>query len=163
MRNLSQNILSAFLVTLMLAFTVGVSVYQHYCACTNQQIASIFIERTCDVTHGETCCASGSTPKEDCCSEESNKNCEHENNCDIHGCCKTDIDIIQIENKYRAPEKQTIGFNLIPAEVLIVADIIADSETKLISENFYTDTSPPIYGRKFLIAVHQLKIDVPVS
>jgi len=162
MKTLTQKILSLFLVTLMIAFTVGVSVYKHYCGCSNQQISSLFVEVTCGSNHGETCCSAEPVLTHSCCGEGSQNNCEHDSSCDVDGCCKTNLEIIQIESEYQVSQEKPAAPNLAVLQAIIVSDVFTDTETKLFAESFYTDTSPPFYGRQFLTAVHQLKLDLPV-
>ena len=162
MKRLTQIVISTFLATLMLAFTVGVSVFEHYCSCSDQRIASLFVEVTCSDNHGVSCCTAKTFENASCCSETSHNNCEHESNCDVGGCCKTEIDIIQINSEYQISQEKLSAPELSVLLATIVPDIISDTETKLVAESFYSDPSPPVYGRQFLTAVHQLKLDLPV-
>lgn len=161
MKTLSQKITSLFLVTLMVAFTVGVSVYEHYCSCSDQRIASVFVEVTCVDKQGETCCSS-EAKENSCCSGHAENACKHENSCDVDGCCKTEIEIIQIDTEYQVSQEKITAPELSVLLAVIGSDIFSDTETKLFAEGFYSDPSPPVYGRQFLTAVHQLKLDVPV-
>jgi hypothetical protein len=146
----------------MLAFTVGISVYKHYCACSNQQISSLFVEANCATNHGETCCSAKPIIQHSCCDEGSQNSCGHESSCDVDGCCRTEMDIIQIESEYQVSQEKITAPDLTVLMAIRVSDIISDTETKLFAESFYSDPSPPVYGRQFLTAVHQLKLDVPV-
>lgn len=162
MKTLTQKITSLFLVTLMLAFTVGVSVYEHYCSCSDQRIASVFVEVTCSDGHDESCCSAKLVETLSCCSETAHHYCEHATSCNVDGCCKTEVDIIQIESEYQvSEEKLPVPYAAILIAI-VVSDIVSDTETKLFAESFYSDPSPPVYGRQFLTAVHQLKLDIPV-
>jgi hypothetical protein len=162
MKTLTQKILSLFLVTLMLVFTVGISVYEHYCSCSDQRIASVFVEVTCSDSRGESCCSAKAVETPSCCSEASQNTCEHESICDIDGCCKTEIEIIQIDSEYQVSQEKINAPDLSVLMAIIVSDVITDTETKLFAESFYSDPSPPVYGRQFLTAVHQLKFHIPV-
>jgi hypothetical protein len=162
MKTLTQKITSLFLVTLMLAFTVGVSVYEHYCSCSDQRIASVFVEVTCSDGHDESCCSAKAVETSSCCSETTHHSCEHATSCNVNGCCKTEVDIIQIESEYQVSEEKLTEPEFTLLMAIQVSDIISDSETKLFAESFYSDPSPPVYGRQFLTAVQQLKLDVPV-
>ncbi|MBE0661324.1 MAG: hypothetical protein IH597_02555 [Bacteroidales bacterium] len=162
MQNFTQKITSLFLVALMLAFTVGISVYEHYCGCSDQKIASVFVEVTCSDNQGESCCSAKAVETKSCCSESSHNTCEHESSCDVDGCCKTNIEIIQIDSEYQVSQEKATALELSVLMAIIVSDIISDTETKIIAESFYSDPSPPVYGRQFLTAVHQLKFDIPV-
>ena len=162
MKTFTQKITSLFLVTLMLAFTVGVSVYEHYCSCSDQRIASVFVEVTCGDKQGETCCSSSAAKEISCCSAYPENSCEHGTTCDVDGCCKTEIEIIQIQSEYHVSQEKLTAPDLSVLLAIIVSEIISDTETKLFAESFYSDPSPPVYGRQFLTAVHQLKLDVPV-
>jgi hypothetical protein len=162
MKNLTQKIMSFFLVTLMLAFTVGISVYEHYCSCSDQRIASVFVEVTCSDNHSESCCTAKVVEISSCCSEATQNTCGHENSCDVDGCCKTEIDIIQIDTEYQVSQEKITAPDLSLLLAIIGSDIFSDTETKLFAEGFYSDPSPPVYGRQFLTAVHQLKLDLPV-
>lgn len=162
MQTLTQKITSLFLVALMLAFTVGISVYEHYCGCSDQRIASVFVEVTCSDNRGESCCSDQTVETPSCCSETSQNTCEHESICDIDGCCKTNIEIIQIDSEYKVPQEKLTAPDLSVLMAIIISDISSDTETKLFAESFYSDPSPPVYGRQFLTAVHQLKLDIPV-
>lgn len=161
MKNLIQKILSLFLVALMLAFTVGISVYEHYCSCSDQRIASVFVEVTCSDNQSESCCSVKAVKASSCCSNSSHNTSEHKSNCDVDGCCKTEIDIIQIDTEYQVSQEKITAPNLSVLLAVIVSDIL-DTETKLFAESFYSDPFLPVYGRQFLTAVHQLKLDVPV-
>lgn len=146
----------------MLAFTIGVSVYEHYCGCSDQRIASVFVEVTCSDSHGESCCSDQAVETPSCCSETSQNTCEHDSICDIDVCCKTNIEIIQIESEYQISQEKLAAPDQAVLNAIVVSDIFTDTETKLFAESFYTDTSPPVYGRQFLTAVHQLKLHLPV-
>jgi len=162
MKNTAQKILSLFLVVLLLAFTVGISVYEHFCNCSNQRIASIFVEVTCGDNNGQTCCSSPPVAVQSCCIEDSQSTSEHESNCDVEGCCKTNLEVFQIESEYQVSQGKINAPDLSVLVAILVSDIICDAENKLFAESFYSDPSPPVYGRQFLTAVHQLKIDIPV-
>jgi hypothetical protein len=162
MNSFTQKIISFFLVTLMLAFTVGVSVYEHYCGCSNQKIASVFLEVTCADKQGETCCSSTSTAVKSCCPDHTQNTCGHEQACEGDGCCKTNIEIIQIDSEYQVSQEKNSAPNLTALLAIIVSETIPDIESKSFAESFYADPSPPVYGRQFLTAVHQLKLDLPV-
>ncbi|MGB4206162.1 MAG: hypothetical protein WBJ84_11180 [Bacteroidales bacterium] len=156
------KVLSVFLVTLILFFTVGVSVYRHYCACTSKAIVSVFVESVCDNDHGRSCCASSSGQEHKCCSTDTSDTNGSHNSCDITGACKTETSIFQIESEYQISQEklQKADFT---TEVLIAFDDISTYEKPVfISHSFYTDTSPPRIGREFLTSVHQLKLDIPV-
>jgi len=162
MNNHAQKILSVFLVVLMLAFTVGVSVYEHICNCSNQRIASIFVEVSCADNHGESCCLEEPLPLAACCSEGSQYSCEHQANCDTEECCQTESSLFQIETEYKVSQEQSIGFDLLPIKLIDEFTIKPEPIINSFIEGYYTDTSPPVYGRQFLTAVHQLKIAIPV-
>lgn len=162
MKNSAQKILSLFLVVLLLAFTVGISVYEHFCNCSNQRIASIFIEVTCADNNGETCCSHEPLTTASCCGESSQSSCEHETSCTAEGCCKTESNLIQIETEYQVSQAEAVGFGLFVVKIVAETAINPEPEINSFIEGYYTDTSPPVYGRQFLTAVHQLKIDVPV-
>lgn len=156
------KILSVFLVTLILFFTIGVSVYRHYCACTSKAIVSAFIESVCDNDHGRSCCASSSEQEHKCCASDIPGTTESHNSCDITGACKTETSIFQIESEYQVSQEKLQKVDFI-TEILIVFDNISIYEKPvLISHSFYIDTSPPRIGREFLISVQQLKLDIPV-
>jgi hypothetical protein len=162
MKNLTQKILSLFLVTLMLAFTVGVSVFEHYCACSNQRISSVFVEVSCSSEQGESCCSARAVESVSCCSEASPIGSQHESNCDVDGCCKTNIEIIQIESEYQVSQEKITAPELSVLMAILVSELSSETETELFTESFYSDPSPPVYGRQFLTAVHQLKFHIPV-
>ncbi len=162
MKNITQKIIALFLVALMLVFTAGVSVFEHYCSCSDQRIASVFVEVTCSDNHGESCCSVKANEFSSCCSDSSHNNCEHENICDVEDCCKTEIDIIQIESEFQVSQEKITAPELSVLLAIIVSNTVSDTESKLVAESFYSDPSPPVYGRQFLTAVHQLKLDLPV-
>jgi hypothetical protein len=162
MKTLTQKILSFFLVTLLLAFTVGISVYEHYCSCSDQRIASVFVEVTCSDNQSVSCCSVEAVKASSCCSNSSHNTSEHESSCDVDGCCKTEIDIIQIDSEYQVSHEKFAAPDLSVLLAINVPDITSDTETKIVAESFYSDPPPPIYGRQFLTAVHQLKLDLPV-
>jgi len=162
MKKLPQKISSLFLATLMLAFTAGISVYKHYCGCTNQQISSLFVEVTCSDKPLASCCSTTSASPESCCSSQQGNTCEHDTACDVEDCCKTEIDIIQIESEFQVSQEKLIAADMGLLMAIVVSDIFSDTETKLFAGSFYTDPPPPVYGRQFLTAVHQLKLDIPV-
>jgi hypothetical protein len=162
MKTLTQKITSFFLVSLMLAFTVGISVYEHYCSCSDQRIASVFIEVTCSDNQSESCCSAKAVETFPCCSNSSHNTSEHESSCDVDVCCKTEIEIVQIDSEYQISQERLTAPDLSVLLAIIVSDIFSDNETKLHTESFYSDPSPPVYGRQFLTAVHQLKLDLPV-
>lgn len=162
MNNPAQKILSLFLVVLMLAFTVGVSVYEHICNCSNQRIASVFVEVTCSDNQHEICCSEKPLPEKSCCSESSQNSCEHETTCDAEGCCKTESSFFQIETEYQVSQAEAVGLGLFIVKIIAETAVNPEPEINSFIEGYYTDTSPPVYGRQFLTAVHQLKLDLPV-
>jgi len=162
MKTFTQKILSLFLVAFMLAFTVGISVYEHYCSCSDQRIASVFVELTCNDNHNESCCSTKAIKASSCCSNSSHNTSDHESSCDVDGCCKTEIEIIQIDSEYQVSQEKISAPDLSVLMAIIVSDVITDTETKLFAESFYSDPSPTVYGLQFLTAVHQLKFHIPV-
>lgn len=162
MKIVLQRILSLFLVTLILAFTVGISMYEHYCGCSDKRIASVFVEVACADDHGQSCCSARPAEDLSCCSEGQQNYCEHQTNCDAGNCCKTEQEIIQIESEYQVSQEESIDYNLLPIKLIAVITANPEPQINVFTEGYYTETAPPVYGRQFLTAVHQLKIDVPV-
>ncbi len=146
----------------MLFFTIGVPVYKHSCACSSKTIASVFVEVTCADSHGKTCCAAITTPTQSCCIPVTKNTCEHENSCDVSGCCKTETHVYQIDSEYQVSQEKLHDVSLISEVIIAMIDFGSVEEPTLYTKNFYTDTSPPRKGRQFLTAVHQLKLDIPV-
>lgn len=163
MKPILQKSLSIILVVLTLAFTSGVSVYNHYCNCSKQAISSVFVEVTCGQTHGNSCCASKAETQPTCCSQATAENsCTHHSSCDAEGCCRTDVTVVQIESEYQISHTSQLDQDLVLITANFNSEIPEEPAEFIKTADFYIDTSPPFYGRRFLIAVHQLKLDVPV-
>lgn len=163
MKTVLQKSLSVVLVVLTLAFTSGVSVFNHYCNCSKQTISSVFVEITCEQSHGSACCGSKTEQLPACCSHSATENsCTHQSRCNAEGCCRTDITIIQIESEYQVSQTRPVDQLLVLIAEKFFNEIVEKPKEPIQIAEFYTDTSPPLTGRQFLTAVHQLKLDIPV-
>ncbi len=157
----AKAILTFFLTVLLIALTVGISVFRHHCNCTNDTTASIIIEPPCshEATH---CCdhPSDAEASSCCTSETSTQSGQH---CGTNGCCQTSRTVIAILDDYQVSQPQAV----VPAYTVhaVVCSMYDEAEIlKVKSEILVTSnhSPPPLGGRTLLTSIHQFKFDIPV-
>ncbi len=162
MRTLFARIMSLLLVVLMITLTMGVSLFRHYCSCSNTLTTSILVEPDC-TSHQNNLCEHNNTPSEQtCCSHIAPKPYNDQPHCETSSCCKTEKKILAIETKYQPSSFKLSKIHSFILEILAGMSLIkpVEEEVKLCAK--YTERPPPIFGRKLLTAIHQLKIEFPV-
>lgn len=162
LQEMIKKIISNLLIVLILALTIGISVFRHYCACSNTLTTSILVEPDCISHQNHLCEHNYDASEQSCCSHIAPKATNDQEQCDASDCCKTDKKFLIIETEY-----QPSSFKLSEIQHYILVSLVgellknpADKEVKLFA--IYTDQPPPIFGRKLLTAMHQLKIEIPV-
>ena len=110
--NAFRNIVSLFLVMLMLTTTIGIGIYKHTCLVTGHQGMSLFVVADSGSDAGSSCCSK----KQDTCtktiSAQSNKSC-----------CQQTADYYQLDTPlktedhytYQAPALPVFGLLQLPA------------------------------------------------
>ncbi len=159
MNKLVHISISYFLATLMIVFTAGVPVFEHYCSCSNQKISSFFVEVTCAET-GEASCCDNSEDKSSCCSTPK-ECCGEASQCEIEGCCQTNSEVIKIDSEYQVSVHKTGIDGILFFITIAFAEVLNSGNEPITVEPIFTDPSPPLFGRQLLTAIQQLKIAIP--
>jgi len=148
-----KRIATIILAGYMLLAMGGLSVFYHYCTCTNTVIASLMVE--------DSCC--DSTPSEPgCCGATDTNSChtQSENDCD----CDTDVKVFRVDDATTTINNSVIvqDINLLGAVEYLFSRMILASEQK-ITVVLPTYIPPPIAGKELVIAIHSFKIPEIVS
>jgi hypothetical protein len=148
-----------FTALLLIAASGGYSIYQHYCECLEMMTTSVFLDVECahdrDAAETHTCC-SNKDYHMSCCSSGNDDTDNH--NCHSGECCQTNIQFLKINDSYTAWKDNTTFY------VIDITSMLSDGEDLSIQDNhvkakqYFSDSSPPLSGRKLLLEIHQLKI-----
>ncbi|MBN2175785.1 MAG: hypothetical protein JW731_16770, partial [Bacteroidales bacterium] len=102
--------------------------------------------------------------KNSCCSATSKLEGATDGYCqNSHNCCKTDFKLLKTDFSYYKVSNNHFSFNpQIYFNITDISEINEDQEIYTNKEEF-DDLPPPLYGREFLIKMHQLKIASPLA
>lgn len=151
--NFVKRISTIILAAYMLIAMGGLSLFYHFCTCTNTVITSLIVE--------ETCCEH-SIPTQGCCDSTDTNEChsESEKGCD----CDTNVKIFRVDN---TPTPIVIKTLVEDVNLLVFNEIILSFELNSSEQNqsFYIPTfkSPPKSGRDIVIALQKIKIPESLS
>lgn len=136
----------------MLVAMGGLSVFYHFCGCTNTISASVLIDESCCDNH---------IPDNSCCGASDAKSCHSESD---HDCdCHTDVVVYKVEE---ATTALSLPIQVKDITLFVSADILFSFEL-LINETpvseFYSYSAPPLAGRDLVIAYQSIKIPTIIS
>ena len=167
MKNLTKNILTAILAITILIGTTGLQVYKHICATHNFAGVSLLGTPQCEKNHtdfAETadCCKNEEVEPVSCCeSENSAENYPLNYASPYEDCCVSIVDNKKIDENIYPP----IDKKFISAEISVITSIDTNeikNQSSVFTNSTSNDLPPPMFGRKLLQSLHQLKIDTPV-
>lgn len=150
--NRVNRILSLLFAAYMLVAMGGLSVFYHFCSCTNTLSSSVLIDESCCDNH---------IPDNSCCETTSAESChsESENDCDCH----TDIVVYKVEE---ATTALSLPIQVKDITLFVSADILFSFELLIhetpVSE-FNSYSAPPLAGRDMVIAYQCIKIPPVIS
>lgn len=167
MKNLTKNILTAIVAITLLIGTTGLQVYKHICLSHNFAGVSLLETPECEKNHTNV------TIMDDCCQIEEVEPiscCERENSTENYpinyasqdeDCCVSIVDSKKIdENIYPPLDKKE--FSLEIAAITTIDTEERSNQTSKLTHTKGNDLPPPMFGRKLLQTIHQLKIDTPI-
>jgi hypothetical protein len=160
-----KNIFVSIVVIALLFSSFGFDLYKHVCTTHNFSAASFLGIPECEKDHFNSndlddCCKSESDEisKQDCCDSETvgQSNPITLSSIDLK-CCFTSSEKVTL-NDYLFPtiEKKNLSIDLI--SVIVPIDQIENQKTEQITFT-NNDLPPPLFGKKFLQSIHQLKLD----
>lgn len=163
MKSLVKHILTYCAALMIIAATGGISLFQHYCGCHDEQQNSLFTESVqCHIEDESVCCEKDMPEFSDqCCSAEpaSNEKAHHDHT--GHDCCSTvytyyKTDQVNLKKPVKTPEK-------VYSSYIVLFDFL-NAEQEIVGTSFKCwDTQPPttMAGRDLLDFIQQRKLDVP--
>ena len=163
-----KNIFTSIVVIAILFSSFGFDIYKHICITHNFNTASILEIPECEKDHSDykvvdDCCKTEveEIVESDCCQSEP---IEEANPIALSAmdvkCCFTSFERISLnENLFPPVEKKNILIDFI--FVIVPIDQIENQKTEQIT---FTNNNlpPPLFGKKFLQSIHQLKLDTPI-
>lgn len=160
MKRFLQNTSILLLAGFLIIATGGFSIYHHFCGCAGESSASIFMETTCN--HHRP---SGQAPAS-CCSNELKKSCcmnqpeeKQADACHKDNCCHTSSTYLKIMDNFTiSVEKISLKFIVSFLQILTGIEFQDETQTSVLVNYGFNDTSPPLYGTELLHSIHQLKI-----
>lgn len=168
MKKSIKNIFTSIVVIALLFSSFGFDIYKHTCTTHNFSAASFIDIPQCEKEHSET------EVLDDCCKMEVEESveldcCEFQpidksnqislSSSDV-SCCVSTFERFDInENLFPPVEKKNILIDFIC--VIVPIDQIENQKTGQITFT-NKDLPPPLFGKKFLQSIHQLKLDTPI-
>ncbi len=168
MKKTIKNIFASIVVIALLFSSFGFDIYKHICTTHNFNAASILEIPECEKDHSDSYIV------DDCCKTELEEIvesvcCESEPFEDLNStslsaldvkCCFTSFESISL-NEYLFPpaEKKLVSIDFIFIIVPFEQTENQKSEQLIFINN---DLPPPLFGKKFLQSIHQLKLDTPI-
>lgn len=168
MKNLIKYIFTSIVVIALLFSSFGFDVYKHICIAHNFSAVSILGIPECEKDH------SNSNVVDDCCKTEVEEIVESEccqsvpieesdpvsfSSMDVK-CCFTSYTSIELnENLFPPLEEKLASIEFI--SLIVPLDKIENQKSEQL---FFinNDLPPPLFGKKFLQSVHQLKLERPI-
>lgn len=163
-----KNIFTSIVVIALLFSSFGFDIYKHICSTHNLNAFSILGIPECEKDHSNSsvfddCCKTEvkETTESDCCQSEL---IEQANPVSLSAldvkCCFTSFESISL-NEYLFPpaEKKLVSIDFIFIIVPFEQTENQKSEQLIFINN---DLPPPLFGKKFLQSIHQLKLDTPI-
>ena len=163
-----KNIFTSIVVIALLFSSFGFDIYKHICTTHNFNAASILEIPECESEHTNTdvaddCCKTvvEEIAESDCCQSEP---IEEGNPISLASmdvkCCFFTFESISLNaNLFPPVEKKNILVGFI--SVIVPIDQTDNQITEQITFT-NNDLPPPLFGRKFLQSIHQLKLDTPI-
>ncbi len=168
MKKSIKNIFTSIVVIALLFSSFGFDIYKHICTTHNFNAASILEIPECEKDHSDSdivddCCKTEleEIAESACCESEP---IEEANPISLSAidvkCCFTSFEKISLnENLFPPIEKKNILIDFIC--VIVPIDQIENQKTGQITFT-NKDLPPPLFGKKFLQSIHQLKLDTPI-
>lgn len=163
-----KNILTTIVAITILFGSLGLDIYKHTCTTHNFNGASFIEIPECEKNHSETevlddCCKMEveEPVEQNCCESQpiDKSNSVSLSSSDVK-CCVTSFERFDInENLFPPVEKKNISIDYVSIILTINETLNSKSENKFYTNN--NDLPPPIFGKKFLQSIHQLKIATP--
>ena len=167
MKSIVKNIFITIVALTLLFSITGFQVYKHTCASHNFSAVSVIETPECEKDHQvfketDDCCKIEEAVEPSCCESEARDNASRSEVVTSQiSCCTSTVENFKSAESLFPPAEKKNGLGEVDVEITklnLEVDQYSNAKTTI---NTY-DLPPPVYGKKLLQTIHQLKIDTPV-
>ncbi len=166
MKSIVKNIFTTIVAFTLLFSITGFQVYKHTCAAHNFSAVSVIETPECEKDHQviketDDCCKIEDTVEPSCCDSEARDNTYGSEVITSQiSCCTSTIENFKSAESLFPPAEKKNGFGEVDVEIINVNLEVDQYSNVKTTINTY-DLPPPVYGKKLLQTIHQLKIHTP--